>query len=517
MKQHRLITGARVGQILTGAVLLLSLTAPTTLPRAQALHEIMGGSVGRFAEDIFECGRQRRETKPCGLSYRFYAVDLPAEVNSPAMSPRGFAAFRETRGLYVAQPAHTGNFPEASLLGPGHVWHLLWDGVRDAETPGHIGYYAAASQVVNRGELGNPYSATCLPVTGQYACFGQIGDKEAHASFGTPLGDLPPIGGLSPIPVPIMQRNGLDKIAIFWEQATDQISRDGAGLPITGYQLYVYPNPINPPTEKELADKAIKVGDVIPVDTTMWEIDRATADMKDTVTLSAALKLVYGGGLESMYFSANGPMTGLAFPDTAATHEMDDAATGSGGVGRNIDIEQIFLETRQVAGAAGVDQSYFLATVDVIGEPDGQLVDGTRIRVFIDFNEEGLASTFEEPGKKDTIDITLEASVAAKDGSSAAVTFSGLGGIDAHSRLAGNGRVTFAVPLAGVLDAADNDMLRAADAGGGRRQILVWAETSLGDDTDVVPNTNDGKAPTVAGEVIKFSFAVEDASAADPS
>ena len=59
MKQHRMITGARVGQILTGAVLLLSLTAPTTLPRAQALHEIMGGSVGRFAEDIFECGRQR--------------------------------------------------------------------------------------------------------------------------------------------------------------------------------------------------------------------------------------------------------------------------------------------------------------------------------------------------------------------------------------------------------------------------------------------------------------------------
>jgi len=517
MKQHRLITGARVGQILSGAVLVLSLTTPTTLPRAQALHEIMGGSIGRIAEDIFECGRQRKAAKPCGLSYRFYAVDLPSEVNSPAMSPRGFAAYRETRSLYVAEPAHTGNFPEASLLGPGHVWNLLWDGIRDAETPGHIGYYAAASQIVNRGELGNPYSATCLPVTGQYACFGQIGDKDAHAAFSTPLGDLPSLGGLSPIPVPIMQRNGMDKIALVWEQATGQISRDGAGMPITGYQLYIYPNPTNPPTEKELAEKAIKVGEVIPVDTTMWELDRAAAGLKDTVTLAPALKIVYAGGLESMYFSANGPMTGLAFPDTAATHDMDDAATGSGGVGRNIDIEQIFLETRQVAGESGADQTYFLATVDLIGEPDGQLVEGTRVRVFVDFNEEGLASTFDEPGKKDTADITLEATVGKKDGDTAAVKFSGLGGIEARSRMAGNGRLTFAVPLAGILGAANNEKLRAADAGGGRRQILVWAETSLGKDMDVVPNTNDGKAPTVAGEVIKFSFAVEDASAADPS
>ena len=517
MKKRRLIEGVRAGQILSGTVLVLALSIPASLPRAQALHEIMAGSVGRYGEDIFECGRQREANEPCGLSYRYYCVDLPAEVNSPARTVPGFASFRKTRGIYVAGAAHTGNFPEASLLGPGHTWHLLWDGIREAETPGHIGYYAAAAQVIDRGELGNPNSTTCLPVTGQYACFGQIGGDKGHAAYGTPLGDLPPLGALSPIPVPLMQRNGMDKISMIWEQASGQISRDGASLPVLGYQLYVYPNPIQPPTEAELAEKAIPVGDVIPVDTTSWEMDRGAAGLGETVTLSAALKVVYQGGLESMYFSANGPLTGLAFPDTSATGAMDDAATGSGGVGRAIDIEQIFLETREVANSSGVDQTYFMATVDIIGEPDGQLVEGTSVKVFIDFNEEGLAATFDEPGKKDTADITLQASVGKADGGAAAVSFSGMSGIATRSHMAGSGRVVFAVPLDQILAAADNSKLRAADVGGGRRQILVWAETSRDKDVDHVPNTDDGKSPTVAGEVIKFSFAVESPSTADPS
>ena len=40
--------------------------------------------------------------------------------------------------------------------------------------------------------------------------------------------------------------------------------------------------------------------------------------------------MVYRGGLESLHFSANGPQTGLAFPDNAATRQVDDANTGGG-------------------------------------------------------------------------------------------------------------------------------------------------------------------------------------------
>ena len=34
----------------------------------------------------------------------------------------------------------------------------------------------------------------------------------------------------------------------------------------------------------------------------------------------------------------------------------------------------------------------------------------------------------------------------------------------------------------------------------------IWAETHRENDRDRVPNTNDGAAPTVAGEVVKFTF-----------
>ena len=80
MKQHHLITSVRAGQILFGAALVLALSLPASLPRAQALHEIMGGSLGRYAEDIFECGRQRKSNKPCDLSYRYYNIDQPDEI-----------------------------------------------------------------------------------------------------------------------------------------------------------------------------------------------------------------------------------------------------------------------------------------------------------------------------------------------------------------------------------------------------------------------------------------------------
>ncbi len=510
MKRAESITGRLRGRRAVGPGILLA-GALILAPEAwgQAIHEILDGSVGGFPTDIFECGGPRKKADVCGLSYRYYCVDRPDEVNSPAAPPSGFATYRSKRELYTAEPVHTGNFPKASQLGPGRAWNLVWDAARDVDSPGHIGYYAAASQIVEHGELGNPLTLNCLPVTGQYACFGLITPQNSNAVRNSPLGDLQPLGALSPIPVPVVIQNGMDKISLVWEQAAGQVSRDGAPLPIQGYRLFVYPNPVNPPTEKELRDKAVPVGDVIPLGTTSLELDRNNPVLKGTVTLSGALRVVYTGGAESAYFSANGQATGLAFPDTAVTKEMDDAAAGAGGVARAIDIEDLYLEIRQQKGESDTDpgRSFLVVTVDLVGEPAGKLAEGTTVKVFIDFNDEGLAQVFSEPGKTGTEDITLQATLKQSGDGPVRAEFTGLPGMAAHSRVdSTHGQVRFVVPLDAVTGAVSNAKLQAADAGGGRRRILVWAETSRGNDTDRVPNTNDGKAPSVAGEVVKFTF-----------
>jgi hypothetical protein len=333
-----------------------------------------------------------------------------------------------------------------------------------------------------------------------------VGVDTSNMVHNSPLGDIPSLGGLSPIPVPLVQRNGMDAITLIWEQAASQVSRDGATLPVEGYQIYIYPNPSNPPTEKELVNSAIPVSEMLPVDTTSWDLKRSLPALSDTVTMIPVLKLLYRGGHQSLYFSANGPSTGLTFPDTAATKEMDDAATGSGGVGRAIDIEDLFLETRQEKGENDADEPYLVASVDLIGEPAGTLQEGTEVRLFIDFNEEGLGSAFDEPGKQDTADITLVATFVKSGDGKVAATFKGLPGLSSRSRLGSQGRVVFVVPLKEVTAAAGNEKLRAADVGGGNRQVLVWADSRKGTDIDHVPNTNDGKAPSVAGEVIRFTF-----------
>ncbi|MFQ5767157.1 MAG: hypothetical protein ACE5ID_04150, partial [Acidobacteriota bacterium] len=200
--------------------------------------------------------------------------------------------------------------------------------------------------------------------------------------------------------------------------------------------------------------------------------------------------------------------TGLAFPDTAVTHEVDDPGAGAPAVSRAIDIENLFLEVRETGEtSAHPATKLFYATVDLVGDPAGKLNDGTRVDLFIDFNEEGLAETFNEPGKKSPEDLTLSATLKREGKDPLKATFSGLKGLGTYSKIdTSEGRVVFAVPLADLLDSVDNQRLRASDVGGHRRRVLIWAASSRAKDLDRVPNTNDGGSPTVAGEVVKFTF-----------
>ena len=223
--------------------------------------------------------------------------------------------------------------------------------------------------------------------------------------------------------------------------------------------------------------------------------------------MTAALRVVYRGGQQSAYFSANSQPTGLAFPDTAATRPADDASTGKGAVPRAADIEDLFLEIRQRPAERGGDEPLLFATLELVGEPAGKLQDGTVVRLFLDYGEEGLGDAFAEPGKGGTQDLTLQATLTRKGEGALTAEFSGHPALAAGSRLeAGTGRVVFVLPIKALIDGVDAAKLRAADAGAGRRRLLVWADSTLRTATDRVPNTNDGGAPTVAGETVKFTF-----------
>lgn len=487
---------------------LLALCLWAAAASAENLMEMLAGSVGDMPSNVFECSDVAdKELKPCGLTFRYYPEDRPEEVNGPAKPVPGYPRWRPRKLLYLADVVHTGNFPKGTSLGPGHAWHLLWDGVRDPETPSHVGYYAAQSQMVQLGELGNPMSSSCLPATGQYACFGRIGKNKAHAVPDSPIGPLNPVGGLSPIPVPVLARNGVDKISLRWSAAAGQESRDGAPMPIIGYQLFLYPNPVTPPTEKELTELAKPMGEVVPATQTTLDIDRSHPALAGAVTILPALRVVYRGGQQSAHFSANGQPTGLAFPDTAATRPQDDASTGKGAVPRAADIEDLFLEVRQRPAERGGDEAVLVATLELVGEPAGKLQDGTVVRVFLDYGEEGMAEAFAEPGKTATQDVTLQATLTRKGEGALTAEFSGHPSLAAGSRLeAATGRLVFVLPLKALTEGVDAAKLRAADSGAGRRRLLVWADSTLGKATDRVPNTNDGGAPTVAGEAVKFTF-----------
>ncbi|MFQ5670384.1 MAG: hypothetical protein ACE5HD_07705 [Acidobacteriota bacterium] len=485
---------------------------PSPAP-AQALMEILSGSAGHIDTDVFNCGRQgeKRVAKgtanPCDLSYRIYCVDQPDEVNAPARPARGFPTYKPKKQLYLAPGLLTANYPRASSLGPGHVWNLVWDGVQNRDKPDHVGYYGGVSQIVNSGELGNPISANCLPVRGQYACFGKLVAGEAAGIKNTPLGNIRPVGSLSPLPVPLLVRNGVKTVSFAWEEPASQVSRDGAPLPITGYRLFIYPNPVSPPSQADLEASAVAVEKDLPLSTTRLELPRSDAALSKAVTFSAALHLVYSGGLESLYFSANNRPTGVAFADTASTKETDDAAAGTGAVARAIDIEDVFLEIRQKKDPAGADLPLFYATVDLVGEPAGKFLDGTTVKLLIDFNSHGLAEASSEPGKKSSPDVTLEARLHRQGKNPIQADFSGLPHLAAESSLdSTHGRVVFAAPLSDLTGAVNDQKLRSADIGNRQRRVLIWAESRRENDLDRAPNTNDGGPPSVAGEVIPFIF-----------
>jgi hypothetical protein len=321
---------------------------------AQLFNELMRGAILNVPTDMFGCGTVG--TTPCGLRYRTYSAGVPSEVNSPANPADGIPRYGAANTRYISDTVSTANYPLSAAQGPGNTWYTVWDGITGAGTSAHAGWYGGQSQKVNSFELGNSLSLNCLPVTSQEACFAALnvagGGNDSDRADGSSLNR---VGGISPIPCPQVDANGLSSVDLSWEQADNGTSRDGASSAIVGTRLYAVLDPTAAQTDGDLSSGAVAVGD-FPAGTTSASVSRSDAALVAGSVFSFANKVLYAGGKESFNFSCNSahPGGGLCTDDV-----VGDANSA-------VDIERICADVRT---EDGVD--YVVLTYDIVGDAAG--------------------------------------------------------------------------------------------------------------------------------------------------
>ncbi len=304
---------------------------------AQVVSEIMRGAVNDVPTDMFNCGDG---TIACGLSYRLLSAADPSDVNGAANPTDGIPSYRSKPMRYLSDSQTSANFPVAGNLGFGNEWYMLWDGKTGAGTSSHAGWYGTQSQKVNFSELGNSLSFNCLPVVAQEACFRALEVRNASNSTVRADGSaLNNVGGISPIPCPTLTDNGLSTLTYNWEEATNSTMNDSAARGVVGYDLYLLPDPLAAATDAQLASGAVKVAGR-SFGTTSATVSRgaigALPGLVGSTIYSAALKLRYVGGKESLYFSCNSALSGVA---TQGAAESGDAPS-------SVDVQQVLVENR---------------------------------------------------------------------------------------------------------------------------------------------------------------------------
>jgi hypothetical protein len=288
---------------------------------AQLLNELLRGAVNDQPTDLFVCDTG---TVPCGLSYRYYSEVDASEINGPANPVDGIPRYAKGGFRYIADTQTTANFPVSQGAGGGNEWYLVWDGVTDKSTNGHVGWFGGQSQVVNFGEIGNSLSFNCLPVTSLEACYLALdesnGFSDSSRDDAAPVGH---VGGISPIPCPRLTDNALNSVDLAWDQASNSTQADFASDPVVGYDVYALGDPglcNADASDDDHAAGGVLVGsfNIGDGDTSL---DRATelkvpGLLRDTVYISA-IKMRYAGGLSSQYFSCNSRATGLVLAEEA--------------------------------------------------------------------------------------------------------------------------------------------------------------------------------------------------------
>ncbi len=287
--RRRRLAGAGLGLLAAAGLGVLGAAAA----RGQEAGEFLKAWVVDVPSDIFGCAGNA----PCNLRYRMYHLLSGApEINmGPGMD--GIPSFRK-RGAYESDMTATGNFPGA-MGRYGMPFFVVWDGVISPGSPDHVGYYGAQSQMVNYSEQGDSSRANCSSYPGVGACFEPL---SSITSSQTLQGGLSSIGGLAPIPVPRARSSGRGDLTVEWDQARGYAVADGAPLPLTGYRIYAYRG--RNPTEGALRG-AVVVGETGSIYQTRLTVPAEHPALAGAGEVTLAIKMLYVGNLESLFFSAN--------------------------------------------------------------------------------------------------------------------------------------------------------------------------------------------------------------------
>lgn len=316
----------RTIQIVGRAVVILVCLVPTGPAWAQGLScaEPFMAVVRNMEEDggnVFGCQVEPPNTgsPPCGLAYRYYS-DHPFALPS-------LGGYADGNPIYFPNNAHGAYRSDvdnsANYFGGYHVcgvpMYTLWEGSLDRDTGDHRGYYAAQSQIIERAETGNTWAA--CGGTSFISCFRAANGDTAAPVLGTPQGAIEPLGGLAPIPVPLLSGSSGETVTLEWVVPQNWYQTGAVGgdpgtapNPIIGVHLYVLESgdilDDRGVTEADL-DAGARLLRFVPSTETSTEVDLTADITPGTVSFLPVIRVAYrplsdGKPVESAAWSANG-------------------------------------------------------------------------------------------------------------------------------------------------------------------------------------------------------------------
>jgi hypothetical protein len=263
--------------------------------------------LGGNTDDVFRCGPAESPTpSTCELFNRVYTSHESACVNAEIAFPGDYlpGAYGPDLQNYISDYFTPPNW-SADLGLPGQDWFLLWDHIAEPDSPDCIGFYAGQSDLLIFGESGDPRLFPCTDGSFLVSCVepGRVSEaKECNPQTGTPVGDIKIIGGIAPVPVPVVDsvyggcfEDAALSIALHWLPPCAVTSHDGSPDPVMGYRLEAFPDangngmPEPPPVCDPGSELFVPLFDIAPVAKTDDAIPDRTGDRFTTsVTLGLA-------------------------------------------------------------------------------------------------------------------------------------------------------------------------------------------------------------------------------------
>jgi hypothetical protein len=364
---------------------------------------------GAALGNAFGCpGGDNTNSDPCGLKYRYYSPD-PASNGSVNKAADGNPIYIATKanGAFRSDVDNSQNY-YGSAHPCGLPMYVLWDGELDSTSGDHVGYYGAQGQLIYQAELGNIYQA-CGGTARSISCFAALGGAETANVPNTPMGTLLPTGGMSPIPVAIVEsydRTSGD-IDLSWVAPGNfHPTGEGETNPILGVELHILESTgvldrsAVTATDAESGAVFKQRIDLPATGTTLNDVADLTPG---TGSFIPFLKVIYSpnaGGVDPMrttFFSANGAVVLI---DTSLFTEVTNFQASFAGKTRGYFSFNVTWDTTVEDGLEGFIlkratslQGPFVAVTDLI-TPQGYGGEGASYEVTDTFRPRGKTAFF---------------------------------------------------------------------------------------------------------------------------